>query len=436
MSARIATASSRAVAVALAALALGTCGCGGGRSGVTLRFWAMGREGEVVQQLVSGFEREHPGVHVVVQQIPWTAAHEKLITSYVGRSTPDVSQLGNTWVPEFTALQAIEPLRPWLARSATLDSAAFFPGIWATNVIDGQPMGVPWYVDTRLLFYRKDVLHAAGYDSMPQSWAEWKRALHAIKRVVGPDKFAIFLPTNEWNPPVIFGLQAGSPLLTDGATRAAFRDSTFRRGFDFYMSLFREDLAPSVTGNEISNVYQEFARRYFNVYISGPWQLGEFRNRLPDSLQGAWATAPLPGPTGAASGVSLAGGSSLVMFRASRHPREAWALIEYLSRPAVQLQFWRLSGDLPGRLEAWRDTALTRDPNTRAFGVQLRRVVPTPQVPEWEEIAIRLQDYVERAVRRTATPDTVLSQMSVEVDRMLEKRRWLRERGLAAGRAR
>jgi len=436
MSARIATASSRAVAVALAALALGTCGCGGGRSGVTLRFWAMGREGEVVQQLVSGFEREHPGVHVVVQQIPWTAAHEKLITSYVGRSTPDVSQLGNTWVPEFTALQAIEPLRPWLARSATLDSAAFFPGIWATNVIDGQPMGVPWYVDTRLLFYRKDVLHAAGYDSMPQSWAEWKRALHAIKRVVGPDKFAIFLPTNEWNPPVIFGLQAGSPLLTDGATRAAFRDSAFRRGFDFYMSLFREDLAPSVTGNEISNVYQEFARRYFNAYISGPWQLGEFRNRLPDSLQGAWATAPLPGPTGAASGVSLAGGSSLVMFRASRHPREAWALIEYLSRPAVQLQFWRLSGDLPGRLEAWRDTALTRDPNTRAFGVQLRRVVPTPQVPEWEEIAIRLQDYVERAVRRTATPDTVLSQMSVEVDRMLEKRRWLRERGLAAGRAR
>ncbi|HTR97916.1 MAG TPA: sugar ABC transporter substrate-binding protein [Candidatus Acidoferrales bacterium] len=423
------------VAFAVAALAVAAlaAGCAARGGGTTLRFWAMGREGEVVQQLMPAFEREHPGVHVIVQQIPWTAAHEKLITAYVGRSTPDVSQLGNTWVPEFTALHAIEPLRPWLASSTTLDSTKFFHGIWDTNVIDGAPMGVPWYVDTRLLFYRRDVLRAAGYDSMPQSWAEWKQALRAMKRVVGPGKFAIFLPTNEWNPPIIFGLQAGSPILKDDGTRAAFRDSAFRAGFDFYMSLFRENLAPSVSGNEIANVYQEFARRYFNAYITGPWQLGEFRNRLPDSLQGAWATSPLPGPTGAASGVSLAGGSSLVLFRASRAKPEAWALIEYLARPDVQLEFWRLSGDLPGRLEAWRDTALTHDPNTRAFGVQLERVVPTPKVPEWEEIANRLQDYVERAVRGTATPDVVLAQLSVEVDRLLEKRRWLHGRALAAG---
>jgi len=100
----------------------------------------MGREGEVVAQLIEGFEREHPGVRVIVQQIPWSAAHEKLLTAYVGRSTPDVSQLGNTWVPEFAALKAIEPLEPWLA-GAAFDSSAFFRGIWDTNVIDGRPFG-------------------------------------------------------------------------------------------------------------------------------------------------------------------------------------------------------------------------------------------------------------------------------------------------------
>jgi multiple sugar transport system substrate-binding protein len=414
----------------LAALIL--AGCRAREKTTTLRFWAMGREGEVVQELVRDFEREHPGVHVIVQQIPWTAAHEKLITAYVGRSTPDVSQLGNTWVPEFTALRAIEPLRPWLARSTGLDSTAFFGGIWDTNVIDGEPYGVPWYVDTRVLFYRRDLLRKAGYDSVPQDWEGWKRAMHALKRVVGKDRFAIYLPTNEWNAPVIFGLQAGSPLLADGGTRAAFRDSAFRRGFDFYVSLFTEDLAPSVTPNEVANLYQEFARGYFSMYISGPWNLGEFRNRLPAELQDAWATSPLPGPTGAASGVSLAGGSSLVLWRASKHKPEAWALVEYLSRPEVQLRFWRLTGDLPGRLESWRDSALTRDPNTRAFGEQLRRVVATPKVPEWEQIAIRLQDHVERAVRRTARPDSALADLSTEVDRMLEKRRWLRDRALAA----
>ena len=122
-----------------------------------------------------------------------------------------------------------------------------------------------------------------------------------------------------------------------------------------------------------------------------------------------------------------------MLFRASEHKEAAWALIEYLSRPDVQLRFMHLTGDLPGRLECWRDTALTRDANLRAFGVQLTRVVATPKVPEWEEIAIRVQDQVERVVRRASTPDSAMADLSADVDRMLEKRRWLRERANAAG---
>ncbi len=433
---RRAAMSRRTVAIAVAAAVLAalplSSGCARRDSRTTLRFWGMGREGEVVAQLIGGFEREHPDVRVIVQQIPWSAAHEKLLTAYVGRSTPDVSQLGNTWVPEFAALKAIRPLESHLA-SAAFDSSAYFPGIWDTNVIDGLAYGVPWYVDTRLLFYRRDLLERAGWDSIPATWQGWREAMRAVQREVGADRYAIFLPLNEWNPPVIFGLQAGSPLLKDGATRSAFQDSAFRAGFDFYLSLFREGLAPPVTGNEIANVYQEFSRGYVTMWITGPWNLGEFRRRLPPQEQDRWATAPMPGPTGAASGVSLAGGSSLVLFRDSKHPREAWALIEYLSRPQVQLEFWRLTGDLPARVEAWRDPALDQDPNTRAFGVQLQRVVALPKVPEIEQIMIRLQDWVERAVRGTVPPDQALASLSAEVDRMLEKRRWLRARGRAPG---
>src|SRR5690242_15975393 len=70
-----------------------------------LEFWAMGHEGEVIAQMIPAFERVNPGVHVVVQQIPWSAAHEKLLTAYVGESTPDVAQMGNTWIPEFAAIR-------------------------------------------------------------------------------------------------------------------------------------------------------------------------------------------------------------------------------------------------------------------------------------------------------------------------------------------
>src|SRR5258706_2936874 len=103
----------------------------------------MGREGEVVQELVTEFERTHPNVHVIVQQLPWSAAHEKLLTAHVGGSTPDIGQLGNTWIPEFAALRAIEPLDARLAATPALPQSAYFGSIWQTNVVDGHGYGIP-----------------------------------------------------------------------------------------------------------------------------------------------------------------------------------------------------------------------------------------------------------------------------------------------------
>src|SRR5439155_23039704 len=181
-----------------------------------------------VAELVRDFERDHPGVHVIVQQIPWTAAHEKLLTGFVGGTLPDVIQLGNTWIPEFAALRALEPLgRDCAARGP--DTTTRFPGVCDTNVIDGTLYGVPWYVDTRLVFYRSDLLARAGYREMPGSWAEWRRAMEAIKRRAGPDRFAILLPANEFAPLVSLALASGSPILAEDGTRGAFAQPAFMR---------------------------------------------------------------------------------------------------------------------------------------------------------------------------------------------------------------
>lgn len=408
----------------LALLAFVLAGCAPRASGpapVELRFWAMGREGEVVRELMPAFEAAHPGIRVRVQQIPWGAAHEKLVTAYVGDATPDVGQMGNTWIPEFVALDAIEPLTPFLGPNVR--RASYFPGIWATNVVAGAPYGIPWYVDTRLIFYRRDVLERAGVARFPETWAQWEAALRAIKRHVGPDRYAIHLPLAEWTVPVLLGLQNGSGLLRDDGRYGAFAQAEYREAFRFYVSLFRNELVPPVTGSGVQNVYQDMAEGYFSMWVTGPWNLGEFKTRFPDSLQSAWATAPMPGPNG--PGTSLAGGSSLVLFKGGRHPREAWTLIEWLSQPAQQMAFYRLTGSLPARREVWADTAFTNDPRIRAFGDQLERAVPTPLVPEWERITTSIMQYAEAAVRGSMTEDEALRRLDAEVDAMLEKRRFL-----------
>jgi multiple sugar transport system substrate-binding protein len=414
-------------------MAAGGCHRAGRDAETVLRFWGLGREGEVVAELVGDFERTHPGIRVEVQQIPWSAAHEKLLTAVVGGSTPDLAQLGNTWIPEFVALRALAPLTPWIDGSTEVRPERYFPGIWSTNVVAGTPYGIPWYVDTRLLFYRSDILAAAGYSSLPATWPEWRAAMEAVKREVGPDRYAVFLPLNEWAQPVILGLQNGSPLLEDEWSRGAFSDPAFRDAFDFYLDLFRDRLAPPVGNNEIANVYQEFARGYFAMYVTGPWNLGEFKRRLPPEMEGAWATAPFPGPDAAHPGISLAGGSSLVLFASSLHQEAAWKFIEYLSAPAQQLRFYALTGDLPAQVAAWEDSALSADSNTRAFREQLLRVVPTPMIPEWEQIAMRVQERAEMAARGAVPADSALALLDEDVGRILEKRRWLlaraRERG-------
>jgi len=424
----------RAVLGGIALLLALVCACKPAEGPVTLRFWAMGREGEVVQELVSDFERENPGVHVIVQQIPWSAAHEKLLTAYVGRSTPDVGQLGNTWIAEFVALHAIDRLDAHIDSSREVSRAGFFPGIWETNVVDSATWGVPWYVDTRVLFYRRDMLARAGWSHMPGTWKEWRQAMVAMRDLPGASHYAILLPANEWPPAMILGLQAGSPMLTDDGTRGVFSGPEFRRAFEFYIGLFRDHLAPPVTNNEVANLYQEFERGTFGMYITGPWNLGEFERRLGPQHQGDWTTAPLPGPTGPESGASMAGGSSLVLFRGSQHPREAWRLIEFLSRPEQQVRFYRLTGDLPARLESWADSSLASNSRAGAFRDQLQRVVAWPRVPEWEEICIKLQDHAERAIRGVSSPESALAALDRDVDRALEKRRWMLEhrRGMAS----
>ncbi|HZT55836.1 MAG TPA: extracellular solute-binding protein, partial [Burkholderiaceae bacterium] len=353
-------------------------------------------------------------------------------TAYAGGALPDLCQLGNTWLPEFTALDALEPLDARLAGSG-VPRDDYFAGILDTNVMPTAQgprlFGLPWYVDTRLLFYRSDLLRAAGFAQAPRSWAEWLDAMRAIRQRGGRNGFGALLPLNEPDPLFALALQQGA-LLADDDTRGAFSKPAFRRALDFYAGIFHEGLAPVMTDAQISNVWDEFARGMFAFYVSGPWNIGEFRRRLPTALQGRWATAPLPGPDG--PGVSTAGGSSLVLFKSSRRKEAAWRLIEFLSETDTMQRFHALTGDLPPRRSAWRAPALALDAPSQAFAQQLERVRAAPKIPEWERIFQEMQQTAQRVVQRVQGAEAATAQLDAWVDALLEKRRWLRARAAAA----
>jgi multiple sugar transport system substrate-binding protein len=402
-------------------------GCSSGRSKErAVRFWAVGREGEIAAELAQAFEAAHPGIAIEVQKLPWTAAHEKLLTAFAGDALPDLCQLGNTWVPEFAALNALEPLDTYVAASRAMPLDDYLEGFLHANRIDGVLYGVPWYVDTRLLYYRRDLLSQAGFEAPPTTWDEWTHMLAAVKQLVGPDRYSVLLPLNEFEPLLVLALQQPAPLLREEGRWGNFRSEDFRRALRFYHSMFERGWAPLTTNTQISNVWDEFGKGLFTFYISGPWNIAEFRRRMPAELKDAWTTAPMPGPGG--PGVSTAGGASLVIFRSSKRKPEAWALAEYLSRPEVQQRFYDLTGDMPPRRASWELPALAQSSYARAYREQLDRVRSPPKVPEWERIANEMRLMGERVVHGAVDVDQAVIDLDRKTDEILEKRRWMLDR--------
>jgi multiple sugar transport system substrate-binding protein len=400
--------------------------------GVTVEFWAMGREGESVKQLVPAFEAENPGVRVRVQQIPWSAAHEKLLTALVGGTMPDAFQLGATWVSELAVLRALEPLDALVQGSAGVSREDFFPGILAANVVDGTTYGLPWYVDTRVLFVRRDLTARAGCDAAPRDWTAWRDCMTRVARRAGPDGHAILLPLTEWETLVILAMQRGATLLRDGDRRGDFRSAAFRDAFAFYLSLFERGLAPRGGEAQAANLYQGFGEGLFSFVVTGPWNLAQFADRLPARLAGAWSVAPMPAAEDpGAPGVSLAGGASLAVWRGSPRKDAAWRWAEFLAAPAQQEALHRAAGSLPARRSAWHALALDQEPRTRAFWEQLAHVRPPPRVPEWERIATEIGRRAESVIRGDQTIDAAVAGLDADVDRILAKRRWLLARRVA-----
>ena len=135
-----------------------------------------------------------------------------------------------------------------------------------------------------------------------------------------------------------------------------------------------------------------------------------------------------PAHGSAKPGVSIAGGASLVVSRRSPHAEAAFRLVEYLCDGAQQLRFYRATGNLPARRDAWIAGDLETEPLVEGFWEQMQHLQSTPAIPEWERIASGIERAAEAVVRHEQTIDEAVTTLDVATDAILEKRRWLMSR--------
>lgn len=354
--------------------------------------WAMGTEGENLGVLADAFMADNPDITVDVTPVPWDAAHDRIVNAIAGGEGPDVTMIGTTWMGEFAALGGIDPT------PANIDPSQFFEGAWDTTVVDGVPYGVPWYVETRLLYYRTDLAEEGGVTEPPASWDELK-ALAESMASAGAQYGINLQPggTGSWQTFMPFFWQAGGEIM-DGEGNFTLDSEACVEALTFYDSFFEEGLtAPAAADVPLEG---QFANGDVGSFISGPWMIGIVTDAGADPE--TWTVAHQPTEE---AGTSFVGGSNLGVLADSDNKAAAWAFVEYLSQPDVQVTWYETTSDLPSVQSAWDDEALAGDELLSVFGDQLADAKAPPAIATWEQVAAEIDAVVEQVTVGDVTPE-------------------------------
>jgi multiple sugar transport system substrate-binding protein len=393
------------IALALGAVTL--AGCGGAAADTereatsrTVRLWIMNNGPDPVrdtERIVAPFERR-TGIDVKVELVDWTRQFDRIRTAARTGEGPDITQAGTTQVPFFATLDGFEDLS---ARVRTIGgAAAYTPAVWDTTRLAGREgtWAVPWFTEARAVYYRKDLLRAAGVDPRGafSTWASFRRTLSRLRGARAADGTPVApfgspgaqaFDLVHHVAPFVWG--AGGSELSADRRRSTIADPKARAGVMYFANLLRDGLyTPKALEQDSAQVETEFKRGHLAVWIGGPWTLASTSRKDDREWTGQArrnvGIAPLPqGP--ADRGYTFVGGSNLMMFKASRHKDEAWELIRFLSESSTQRAYAGLSGMFPARHEPQREEG-RRDANHAAFlrAIELGRTYPA--LPQWGQI--------------------------------------------------
>lgn len=380
---------------------------------ITLNVWGMGEEAKSLPAIAEGFTKENPNITVKVQALPWNQAHDKLLTSIASKKGPDVIQMGTTWIPEFANAKALMDLTPYVDKYPELNPDNFYPGAAEAGNYNGAYVGAPWYVDTRVLYYRTDLLKEVGYDQAPATWDELSDAAQKLA-ARGEGKYGISLDVKEPSLAFMFSRQNGAAWF-DENNNPLFNQPKYVEAVEYLNSFFQNHSSPVDLGIEAIPAFK--GDGMVPMFISGPWMIKLMKEQAPE-LEGKWATAVLPKKE---NNISLLGGSSLSVFEYSEQKDAAAKFIAYMSKPETQIEWMELTTSLPASTKAWENETLQTDANYKVIGEQLKAAQPMPVITQWQEITQNYLKRFEKIYRNDADVQAEMDALNAEAAKVLSK---------------
>lgn len=322
---------------------------------VEITFWDMvwGPTGyaDTGKKLVEKFNSENPNIKVTYQSTPWSNWYQTFANAIAVGSPPDISTGAGYQAFQFMDSNEILPIDDViedLKKEGKLDDYA--PGSVEALKYNGHYVALPWMIDIRVPWYRKDIFEKFGITDLPKTWDELRVSL---KKVSGNGNYGLSLPGNDST-----GIQGMFTLMLNngGSLFTADKKVDMMNDRNVEANQFISDLVkdgsinPAMVGMKEADAIKEFGTGHAAVYIA----TSGFSDNFPDLKDELGVLEPLAGPHGDKQ--TLGWINNIMIYKQSKHPNEAKIFLKWWSENNKTLWTEGNAGGFPAK------TSFTKDP--------------------------------------------------------------------------
>ncbi|WP_345800525.1 sugar ABC transporter substrate-binding protein [Microbacterium sp. AZCO] len=284
---------------------------------VTLDFtsWIPG-----IEDVVAMWNEENPNIQVKVQTGPNGngGTYKSYFSQLEAGNAPDLGQIEYDALSSFRVQDGLEDLSA--CEDVVKAESEFIPWTWGQVTLGGDGVyGIPQDSGPMALFYRSDLFEQNGI-AVPTTWDEYKEAAKKIRAAGG---YITNFSTADINQFAGFVWQAeGKWFANDGKEWTVdLTGEESQKVAEYWQELLDEDLV---------STYPAWTEEWNNAYNSGEvwtwnsavWGANSISSGAPDTA-GKWSVAPSPQWEAGGTSAGNWGGSSIAVFKGSKHLYEA-----------------------------------------------------------------------------------------------------------------
>ena len=386
----------------------------------SINFWLMPNAPDDIHvpwlnEAVAEF-KEQTGISVTYEIVGWGDAWTRITSAIATGEGVDVFQVGTTWNPQFAATGGLTEIDI----NEFGGAGAFMKANYISTTYQEKTFGVPWFAETRALFYNKDMFQQAGMEP-PQTYQELYEAGDRINEKFGKGRAISIAGTNAWdllhNWAIVLWAHGG--VLVDEQTKTArFNEAPGVEAMKWYVGLVANGYADEACA-EYNQPQADSAFINGNVAMCfmGPWNIANIEVENPDLNYDV--VEPPAGPAGRAS---FSGGSNLVILKASSNQEAAKKWIKFLLEKQKLVDYTQnLSHMLPALLEAYDDPYYETGV-WKVFQTTLSYATAYPPLARWGDVENAVQEEFRNIltayIAKTYSDEKVQEYLDTAADRV------------------